>query len=211
MKVRILFLRLIAVILFTVINFAANAQSANIEAMAGNNNYLFQNTFNARFKDSNFGFFNTSSLYFYYHPEQTEVMTQSYLSYKAFPWLTIAAGTFFASAPGFKTSMALQFSKKSKDLFLLIVPRMDVWRDPNFEVMTLLEYRPEITSKVRFYSRAQFMLNQSALQHNRSYENVRMGIQVGNAQVGFAFNRDHYGSERLTAHNIGIFIRHEFK
>lgn len=46
--------------------------------------------------------------------------------------------------------------------------------------------------------------------HNRSYQNFRMGLDVTKTQFGLALNVDEFGNEIVTSWNWGLFLRHEF-
>jgi hypothetical protein len=191
-------------------SFNLNAQSVAAEIMAGDKNYLYQHSFSRSFDKTRFSFFHTSSLYaFYGQKKLAEIMSQSYITYTLNPHLKLAVGTFYASVPGFKPAAAFQIIKKTKDVLFILVPRMDLWKNPSGEVMMLLEYRPAIRGQVNFYSKLQLMSNYGP-HHNRSYQNLRVGLDIRNASFGLAVNVDEYGDEITTSRNWGIFLRHDF-
>ena len=76
--------------------------------------------------------------------------------------------------------------------------------------MLLAEYRPNIVRDLHFYSKLQMMSNYGS-HHNRSYQNIRVGLGISQTQFGIALNVDEFGSEKTTTRNLGPFLRHEFK
>jgi hypothetical protein len=191
-------------------HFVAGAQIIPVEIMSGDKNYLYQHYFSKKINEGDFSFFHTSSLYAYYNQEgKTEIMSQSYITYGLNPNIKLAVGTFYASKPGFKPAAAIHLSKKTKDLFIMLVPRIDLWSNMSAEAMILIEYRPVISKHVNLYSKVQMMSNYGP-RHNRSYQNFRAGLDINATQFGLALNVDEFGNETITSRNWGLFLRHEF-
>jgi len=203
--------RVITFILVIISIFFGQAQIIPVEIMIGNEEYRYQHFFGKKIKqDSHFGFFHTHSMYhFFDEAKSLELMSQSYLTYELHRSVKAAIGTFYATVPGFKPSGAIQFTLIRDHFFLLAVPRIDITSNPSYEVMTLMEYRPPIIGKLNLYSRLQLLANYDHYKHNRSYQNLRIGIGIRFTQLGIAFNIDEYGSELKTETSWGVFLRHE--
>lgn len=183
-------------------------QSLSAEFMAGDKNYWHQYSGSVRFGQSKFGLFFTSSQHLLYEESaKNEVMSQLYATYPLNSFLTIAAGTFYATKPGISPSLSAQFRFKNNNLRGIIAPRVDVKNRGSVEIMSSVEYTPPITPLIGFYSRLQLMSNYGPYHHNRSYQNIRMGLQVKHATFGFALNVDERGAEKATMHNWGGFVR----
>ena len=186
------------------------SQNIPVEVVLSDKDYRYQHFF---FKElapeSRFGFFHTSSMYFFYDEKRkTEMMSQSYLTLDINRSITVLGGTFYANVPGFKASGALQYKYVKDNLFVLVAPRIDLWKDPSYELFTLAEYRPPISKRLSLYTRVQTMSNFSQARHNRSYQNVRLGVGNKYTQAGLALNYDQYGSEVSTVMSMGVFLRH---
>ncbi len=201
------------VILLAIIPTIGFGQTIPVEVMIGGKEYRYQHFFAKPITgNSRLGFFHTSSMYFFYDEgKNIEMMSQSYVTYQVGSYVKAAVGTFYASVPGFKTSGALQLAHSRKDLLLLVVPRIDLWKNPSYEIMSLLEYRPSISDRVHLYTRLQVLSNYGLTQHNRSYQNLRIGLGGKNTQFGIALNLDQYGSEVVLNRSWGVFLRHELK
>ena len=205
--------------LFQVVAFAAlihvtldvHGQIIPVEAMLGHKNYYYQHSFSRPITGTKLGFFHTSSFYHFNREKTNEIMSQAYVTYALNPSFKLAVGSFYASAPGFRMSAAIQVVKKMRDVTFVFVPRFDLKKNASAEIMTFVEYRPLIKKSVRLYTRAQAMSNYGPENHNRSYQNFRIGIDFNKTQFGLALNVDEYGKEIQTARNFGIFIRHELQ
>lgn len=192
-------------------SLVALSQPIPVEGVIGQENYWYQHVVVRNFSaNGKAGFFHVSSLHAFYDDYKTdEIMSQSYLTYKVTPGIVAAVGTFYATGPGLSPSFAVQLFKKYKDVFMMIVPRIDIKKNGSYEAMGLIEYRPLLFPSVNLYSRLQAMSNLTDDIHNRSYQNFRIGLDVKRVQFGFALNIDEYGKESKTRHNSGIFIRTE--
>lgn len=180
-----------------------------IELMLGNRNYWYQHSIGLPLKDnSKFGFFHTHSTHFFYDNTKQEVMTQAYLNYKISSWMKVNAGVFYATKPGINPSISLHIYKKFKDLFVLVVPRIDVYKNPSYDVMSMVEYKPRL-GKIQFYSRLQTLFSYKGGTHARSYQNIRIGVNNYETQYGIAMNYDAYGPNKKYFSNYGVFVKRD--
>lgn len=188
----------------------ANAQSIPVETFIGAKNYWYQHVVVKQLPEKRLGFFHVSSLYAFYDKTRgEELMSQSYITYALVPGIKLAVGSFYANVPGFSPSAAIQFYKKVDDLTILVVPRADLSSKPAVETMIMLEFRPRLTRTVGLYARVQAMSSMVNARHNRSYQSMRLGIDIKKVQFGLALSIDEYGPETVTRHNSGVFIRTE--
>ncbi len=190
----------------------AQAQRFNTELMAGNLNYYYAHSLSLPFKDNKrFSLSHASSLHSLYEEKQkNELMSQTYLSYGLSKHFSLAVGTFYASKPGISASLALQSSFQVQYLRALIVPRIDLKQGGSYELMMLLDYDVPISEKFMLHLRTQLMSNYTESIHNRSYQNVRIGLKLGQAAFGLALNADERGAEKQQQFNWGVFFRHDF-
>ena len=200
-----------ALFILLLITLTGYTQTIPVELVYSDKDYKYQHFFFKELKAaSRFGFFHTSSMYIFHDEERaTEMMSQSYVTYTINPSLTALAGTFYASIPGFTPSGSVQYKYASNNLFVLVVPRVDLRNNPSYELMSLAEYRPLISKRLHLYSRLQMLSNFKRTAHNRSYQHVRIGVGSKKTQGGFALNYDQYGSEVHKVLSMGIFLRHE--
>lgn len=189
----------------------SRAQQITIELMPGHDQLYNQLLVTKKANQSNLGFFSTSSFSMDYHTkDRSEVMSQLYATYAITKNFGVGLGTFYASVPGLSPSVQLQYTGSNKNLFTVIAPRIDLAATPSFDLMSLLEFDPGITGKIRFYSRLQMMFNYSRHHHNRSYQYIRLGIAGKMGAAGLAANFDAYGPKFLYRYNYGLFYRANF-
>jgi hypothetical protein len=183
------------------------AQTIPLEIMGGQRNFWYQHVMGKGFENSKFGHFHVSSLHAFYDATPHELMSQSYLTYQINAYIKPGIGLFYSSAPSFAPSINIQLMHKGKNHFILAIPRIDVVNNPSYDVMVMTEYFPKLTHNTALYTRIQVMLNYTGTQHNRSYQNIRAGIDLGTVQLGVAANFDAYGKRIQYQNNYGLFVR----
>lgn len=189
---------------------AVRSQPVPAELMAGHQNLYLQHGFARTISSSHFGVLVTSSLLFPYEKEdrrRSELMSQTYLTWRPVPGIGFGAGTFYATAPGLKPSFNIQFSAKIKAVQLMLVLRTDLKRNPAYDFMAFAEYRSASDNHFRLYARVQTMMNFSAAGHHRGYQYFRLGFEYGILQTGLALNLDAYGPRYSYVPNAGVFFR----
>ncbi len=185
------------------------------EALFGHERLAFQLLINKAFApQSRLGFFSVSTFAADYRnkPSGNEYLSPVQLTYRLVKGLTVNAGATVNSEWGFRPSAGLQYTFTSPTLLALLAPGFLLAETHNFETLALLEYRPVLCEKVRFYSRLQgfYSLNRQTDAHDRSYANFRLGISQRTVSYGLGANLDRYGPLKLYKGNFGVFVRAEF-
>jgi hypothetical protein len=110
---------------------------------------------------------------------------------------------------GFNPTAGLQYVYGGKKLFFLCAPRINIESDPSYDIMTILQYIPDINDRINLYIRLQ-MLNLFDKGGNiKSYQWIRLGLEVKGIQFGLAADIDEYGPKPSAKGNFGVFIRKE--
>ncbi|MNR40776.1 hypothetical protein D3C85_1590980 [compost metagenome] len=109
---------------------------------------------------------------------------------------------------GFRPVSGLIYSYNSKDLLLIVNPKVDLADDLATETMAIVEYKPKINEKLNFYSRIQGLYGfvPDSGTHNRSYLMLRAGVSYKEFTFGAASNFDWYGPMKHNENNFGIFV-----
>lgn len=186
------------------------SQQIPVEISFGDHHYRYQHSLAGTFNEK-LGFSHASSIMNFYDSNKTELMTQSYITYSIDKDVAVGLGTFYASGPGFTPAMNIRFSKITKSFTIMVVPRIDLKTDPSYELMAFMEYSPKDKTDLQPYGRIQIMENFTALDHNRSYQYLRLGMSTGNIQFGLSVDYDAYGKDLDYIENYGIFLRSVFK
>lgn len=189
----------------------------NFEFLVGARNLSYQHVFTKNVSNkSRFGITHIASVLVPLNLTEgerksgNELMNQGYLRFSIYKSLSIYAGGFFANSSGLRPSVAISYMFSRPRFQMVMQPRMDVSVSPSFELFGLVEWRPVIREHLLGYTRLQFMSNQGACFHNRSYQQLRLGIEVKAVQFGIGFQADEYGRNYSTLYNTGVFIRKQF-
>lgn len=190
----------------------AHAQPAEI--MAGNKYILYQHAISKQIApDSKWGVMHIASSIIRYKSksEKTaspgEFMNQGYIKYKVLKGVSVIGGMFYSTAVNFKPSVGVQYTYLNKCLFITFQPRVDVAKNVNYELFGIVEHRKRLNHSIAAYSRLQFMSNHGAVYHNRSYQQLRIGIEYKLVQAGIGVQFDEYGRNVTRYSNIGFFVK----
>lgn len=181
----------------------------NMETVIGSRGVQYQLIINKKFQSiPKLGFFSVTNGTAPWEKEMNpDIMTQAHLTYSLFRGLDLSAGMQYTPVYGFRPIASLIYSYARPDLLLILNPKIDLADDLATETMALIEYKPKINEKFRFYSRIQGLYGfvpESGI-HNRSYIMLRAGLSYKEFTFGAASNFDWYGPMKHNENNVGIF------
>ncbi len=136
-----------------------------------------------------------------------ELMNQAYVVYKLTGIIALKGGLFYTNAGGFKPSIAIQLAHRYRDNLIMLVPRIDLHRNPSNELFFLSDNYFTLSSKTKLFVKVQAMSNFGKKNHNRSYQLVRIGMERKKIQFGPGLTLDEFGTNKKVFYNAGIFIR----
>ncbi|MCF6132779.1 hypothetical protein [Flavobacterium wongokense] len=134
-------------------------------------------------------------------------MTQSYITYSSLPFMKLGLGTYYTGKAGFSLSANVQLTKKTKNFFISAIPRIDLKPNPAWDILLVIELRKELNANANWYFRSQSLGNFTGLNHNRSYQYLKFGIERLKTQFGIAADLDTYGPNANSIVNFGGFLR----
>jgi hypothetical protein len=183
-----------------------------VEVFAGNNYLNFQMIVSKPFQQgSRFGFFNVTNFNGNYdnNLRRNEFLTQGLVNFEVYKGISLAAGATMNYVTGFRPTAGLQYLYGNREWLIVLLPRMDLRDDYNFETFGLVEYKPQLTKKLGLYTRVQGLYNHNIKQefHDRSYLYFRAGFSYQNYQFGLGANFDRYGPMKVSGDNFGLFLR----
>lgn len=182
----------------------------NIEALFSNRGMTYQMIIDKRFRtNTKFGFFAVTNLVGEWRNNAvSDHMTQANLTYEITKGLQLSGGFHITTVTGIRPSAGLIYSMHSKDWLLVTNARVDLAQDANIEGLAIVEYKPLINDKWKFYSRLQGLYAQtpSIGQHARSYIMARAGFSIKEFTFGIGTNIDYYGSIKHNENSVGAFI-----
>jgi hypothetical protein len=198
------------IIISTLYRVAVNAQPIPVELMAGNKYGTVNLSFSRNFsQDSRFGFFHMNTVQFDYKVKANHsFILQDLAYYEVIKNLRIAGGVAYSKS-GFDPTAGLQYVYSAKKLLFLFAPRVNIESDPSYDFMTILQFKPQINDRVKLYTRFQ-MLNLFNSDGNiKSYQWLRLGLEIKGIQFGLAVDFDEYGPNPSVENNAGLFLRKE--
>lgn len=139
-----------------------------------------------------------------------ELMNQGYLTVRLHPLLSLKGGLFYTNAGGYQPSMGIQFFFHNKNCVVVVAPRAGFEKKGAYELFTMMEYTPPVSKSLKLYIRLQAMSNASRESHNRSYQLVRVGVDMKGFQAGGGLTLDEYGTSGKVHSNAGLFVRRSF-
>lgn len=205
-------LRTIGVILFLLFldGIQIKAQPIPVELMMGNKYGTVNLSLNRNFsQDSKLGIFHMNTVQFNFKDElKNSFLLQDLVYLETFKNLRIAAGVVYSKG-GFNTTAGLQYVYSDEKLVFLCAPRVNLESDISYDVMTIVQYKPEINNNIKFFTRVQ-MLNLFNSEGNiKSYQWMRLGLEIKGIQLGLAANLDEYGLNPSVESSFGVFLRKE--
>lgn len=181
-----------------------------METFVGDDGLAFQMILDKQLQSApRFGFFSVTDL----RPEWGKIQMEDYLvqgklTYTILRGIDLAAGFSWNPVDGIRPSAAALFTYGNPQWFALFNPRIDLSKNPNLDNLILVEYKPELSSKLSLYSRVQALyVHTFGLDlHARSYVLLRAGVTWKDLSFGPAVNFDWFGPDKVFKSNIGGFI-----
>lgn len=191
-------------------NLKGNAQPIPVELMLGQKYGTINLVFNRSFsQNSRLGFFHMNTVQFDFRDKsKNSFILQDLVYVETLKNLRVAGGVAYSNG-GFDPTAGLQYIYGGKKLFFLCAPRINIESDPSYDIMTILQYKPEINDHIRLYTRLQMLNLFNSGGNIKSYQWMRLGLEVKGIQFGLAADLDEYGPDPSITSNFGVFIRKE--
>lgn len=186
------------------------AQPIPVELMMGNKYGTVNLAFGKNFSQtSKFGFFHMNTVQFdYKNKNNNSFILLDLAYYEVIKNFRIAGGVAYSKG-GFDPTAGLQYVYSGKKLLILFAPRVNIESNPSYDIMTILQYKPQINDKVKLYTRLQLLNLFNSDGNIKSYQCMRLGVEVKGIQFGLALDLDEYGPIPSVTSNFGLFIRKE--
>lgn len=189
---------------------AVHNPPVNVEALFSNRGTTFQMITDKKFQSvPRLGFFSVTNLVGTWGTTSVDdYMTQASITVDIVKGLRLNGGFHVSNATGFRPTAGLIYSFANPDWLLIVYPRVDISKDANIEGLALVEYKPKVNEKWRFYSRLQGLYAQtmSIDKHARSYIVARAGLTYKEFTFGAGANIDYYGPTKHNENSFGGFL-----
>lgn len=212
--------KLITIILLSLTILSLSAQEKfiqnppiTVEPFFGNRAHAYQLIFAKKLQSvPRLGFLGISNFQAEWgKPLINDFVHQGNVTYSIGGGFDVNAGFIWQPVTGISPSAGFMYTYASPELLIITNPRMDISKESNADILLLMEYRPQLTEKLKLYTRAQglYGYNFSQESHTRSYLMLRAGVTIKDITVGLANDIDYFGPEKIRLNNLGGFVRIE--
>jgi hypothetical protein len=198
------------IILLFMTGILMEAQPIPIELMIGHKYGSVNLAFNRNFSQtSRLGFFHMNTVQFdFKNADKNSFIIQDLIYVETYKNLRVAGGVAYSKG-GFDPTAGLQYVYSGKRFLFLCAPRINIESNPSYDIMTILQYKPDINDRVKLFTQLQLLNIFDSGGNIRSYQWMRLGLEIKGIQFGLAANLDEYGAHPTVESNLGIFIRKE--
>ena len=195
---------------FIVSALSAKSQPAPVDVMFGNKYGSVTFVYSKNFSESSrLGFFHMNNVEFNYSDKaKNSFIFQDLLFVETIKNLRVTAGLAYSKA-GLDPTAGLQYIYAGRKLFVLCAPRINIESDPSYDVFSIIQYKIPLNEKVNLFTKAQLLNLFDANGNLKSYQWLRLGLDMKVIQFGLAFNLDEFGPNPTVKTNYGVFIRKE--
>jgi len=181
-----------------------------METFVGNRALAYQMIINKKLQTfPKLGFFSVTNCQpVWKEPKMNDYMVQGNLTYRIIRGIDLSGGFIWNPIDGIRPSAGAILSYGNPQLLAVVNPRIDLTKKANFDVLTLLEYKPEINKVLSLYTRVQGLYTHNLGNdfHSRSYVMLRAGLTYKDISLGVAGNLDWYGPMKINKNNFGGFV-----
>lgn len=186
------------------------AQPAPVDVMFGNKYGSVTFVYSKNFSENSIlGFFHINNVEFnYLDKNKNSFIFQDLLFVETFKNLRATAGIAYSKA-GLDPTAGLQYIYASRKLFILCAPRINIESDPSYDMFSIIQYKIPLNEKINLFTKAQLLNLFDADGNIKSYQWLRLGLDMKVIQFGLAFNMDENGPNPTLKTNYGVFVRKE--
>lgn len=208
--------KILIIILLNIFVLSAYSQSVNppipIEMFIGNNRTSFLMSMKRNiYKKINFSNNSSATVDYKNTQSENELVTNNTLSYQFHKNINIGTGIQYHYKKGFIPNVSMGFVYANPTIMIVLTPSFQFLPngDMNIETMSFIEFKPNLTEKIRLYTKAQAMYNQKLVvnKHDRSFASFHLGLKINTITFGAACRYDYYGPTKVFKENYGGFIK----
>jgi hypothetical protein len=183
-----------------------------IELFLGNCRLGLQSIINKNLPEcKRFSFFSVTNFESDYsqNADGLDFINNSQISFDIYKGFGVSSGANINKVTGLSPTLGLQYVFANPKWLFVVTPNLIFSTGNTASFLSILEYKPKLTDQLKLYSRVQGLYNHNikSSAHERSYLQLRIGIEYKNYQFGLASNLDYFGPNRSFKDNYGVFIR----
>jgi hypothetical protein len=180
-----------------------------VEPFVSEDNFILESwIYKSIDQNRKFSIFSLNEFNHNYDTNSTSFLSYGILGYDvkkgfgpAIGWRTTANRT---SALG-----GLQYGLYGKNYLAYFILNTELRNNPNFEFYSLLQYRVQLSEKLRGFGQLQISKNFNEDNHVYSMYRLRLGLDLGKFQTGFGLEQNLQGADWNHKATPGVFFRME--
>ena len=164
--------------------------------------------FNTIDKHKRVSIFNLNEAKYNFDSEQSALLSYGLVGYDLFKGFGPVAGwriNQYAAA----ALAGIQYGFYRKSFLAFTTVNVELKDNPNYEFYALLQFRPQLTEKLKGFSQFQISKNFNSEDHTFSLYRLRLGLDLGQFQTGLGIEQTLAGSDWDHTIAPGIFFRME--
>jgi hypothetical protein len=187
------------------------SQPVPVEFMLGNRYSTINVVLSKPFtENSRLGFFHLNTLTMNFSDRnKNDLALQNLVFYEFLNNFRITGGAFYGTYPGFSPTLGMQYINPGRKWFILISPRINIEADPTYNLFSIIRYKTDINSSIKLYTSLQALNILDGESHIKSYQWLRLGLEIKGTQFGLSANFDEFGPRPKLESSFGLFIRRE--
>lgn len=199
-----------AFIISILLNLQSKAQTV-VETAVTDDNLIFETWLAKPFdKAYKFVLFNLNTAEYNFHTEETNFMSYTIVSYDWKKGFGPALGTRLLKDRAVGLG-GVQYTFHSEKFFITANFTSEIKSNPDFELFSIVQYRPNLSEKIKGVFQGQFSFNINTEEHLFSFQQLRLGTDLEPVQAGFGLNQFQFGPDWEYDIQPGLFFRLEFK
>ena len=108
------------------------------------------------------------------------------------------------------SDIGIHYTKSNDRLTIFALPFINLNDELLYGWFSIVRYKPPLGESLSLYTSLELFSTLNDLGHNFSVQRMRLGLQQGKYQWGFALNVSEVGRDFDSQANPGVFVRREF-
>ncbi len=201
---------IVFILLLVVTSFQIKAQTV-LESTVTNEAFIMETWWTKSIdKEYKFVLFNLNTAEYNFDLKEIIFMSYSILNMDLFKGFGLVVGTRILKDRVVGLG-GLQYTYFREEIFITTNFTSEFRENPDFEFFSLIQYKPQITEKIKGFIQGQFSFNFNSDTHIFSFQQLRLGADLGLIQTGLAINQFQFEQDWLYNIQPGFFLRLEFK
>lgn len=180
-----------------------------IEPFVSDENLILESWyFNTIDKSKRLSIFSLNEANYNYDSESTSFLSYGVVGFDLIKGLGPVAGWRFSQYSSAALA-GLQYGFYRENFFAILILNSELKKDPNLEFYSIIQYRRQLSEKLKAFSQLQISKNFTTDNHSFSLYRLRLGVDLGKVQTGIGLEQTMLGEDFDYELAPGLFLRLE--